>query len=639
MKISSITIPDGELGLKGTTLSGLGNIVLLAGSNGSGKSRLLSLVENFGRKTLSAIEKNVLKVNISRIEGDITAVEQAIEGYKLENTPDALGRWGSLKPTLEYRTKELQQLRQQLADTELIVMEHPGDKPTVVTYGARDTDLRDWKELRFQEVIDCYDSIKSEFNVNLIRESGSPAVKELINQYVHSKHKDPNSEEALSLEARIGILRDLLHDFLGAELDWDKAGDPMLFGFPISKANLSQGQKVLLKIALSLFFQDGSKEELVLLMDEPENHLHPLALTRLIDRIRSKCPKAQIWIATHSIHLLAHFGSESIWFVKDGAVSYAGSKSLEVLEDLVGDESRLGELASFIALPEQHAAINFASQCLFPPKVLDTPYGDPQNGQIYAVIKRLLEKSGSLRLVDFGMGTGRLLSELSHRFEQEAASLSEKIDYRGLDEYASTDNESLCRARLAGIYADTKPRYFKSRQDFTDNIDAGSCQLLVMCNTLHEIRPEDWLKYFGKNGAIAQWLHPEGYLLVVEDQVLPFGERAHDYGYLVLDAPDLRMLFGLSKEDGSFVTDRHPEPRYADRLKAHLIPAAAVAAMTPDSIGKALKSLADRAMAQGLALNKKAKDSGGLDHREGRQYAFWTHQHFNATAAHQAMVG
>jgi hypothetical protein len=149
-----------------------------------------------------------------------------------------------------------------------------------------------------------------------------------------------------------------------------------------------------------------------------------------------------------------------------------------------------------------------------------------------------------------------------------------------------------------------------------------------MCNVLHEVPPEQWAQVFGKDGYLTDLLDPDGFLLIVEDQLLKVGERAHAFGFLVLSGVELRILFGCAQEDRSFVTMSHPDPRYASRLKAHLVPAKLVANLTPQSARNAIFELKANALREVQRLQGEQ-----YSNIAAREYAFWSHQFVNASLA------
>lgn len=70
--------------------------------------------------------------------------------------------------------------------------------------------------------------------------------------------------------------------------------------------SLSDGQKVLLKLAVQLHAQQIALTDALVFLDEPENHLHPAVLNEVIDILLSKVETGQVWIATHSVSLIAN---------------------------------------------------------------------------------------------------------------------------------------------------------------------------------------------------------------------------------------------------------------------------------------------------------------------------------------------
>lgn len=97
-------------------------------------------------------------------------------------------------------------------------------------------------------------------------------------------------------------------------------GEATLFGFPMGKANLSDGQKILLQFCLVIYSQETALKDLILILDEPENHLHPSVIIETLDRIQKCNSNGQIRIATHSIPLLAHFDPSLIWYAENNKI-------------------------------------------------------------------------------------------------------------------------------------------------------------------------------------------------------------------------------------------------------------------------------------------------------------------------------
>lgn len=404
----------------------------------------------------------------------------------------------------------------------------------------------------------------------------------------------------------------------------------------MADAKLSDGQRTLLIAAILLHYQGGNLDDFVLMFDEPENHLHPAAAADMIARFRTACPQGQIFIATHSVHLLAAADPDEIWFVKQGELQKAGRDPQEILWSLLGDEPGREQLAAFIARPDEYARTLFAGQCLLPPGVVDTLPGDPQTLQIANALSVVQAgHAGPLRVLDYGAGHARLLVELVEHAKKLEPSrpVQEVWDYYAFNDQQYTDSkvEEHCRQQLLQHYSQhTSPtRYFAGAAQLSAELATAPVQVVVMCNVLHEVAPGQWPALFAQLAAI---LVATGYLLIVEDHCLRDGERAHQFGFMVMDAPQLKQLFDVQASDEPILTYAHPSPRYADRLKAHRVPAKLLSRVSAKTRAAALTQLVHDSQANAEALRTAPENIANA-----RRYAYWTQQHFNAVCAAKAL--
>ena len=313
-----------------------------------------------------------------------------------------------------------------------------------------------------------------------------------------------------------------------------------------------------------------AKNNTVFILDEPENHLHPSALIEFLNRVAEVATNAQFWIATHSVPLLAHIAKKepmSIWYVEDGKVSNAGSKPEQVLRGLLGDDEQIANLNAFTSLPAQFAAISFATECLIPPKTVANGTDDPQVEQISCLLD--FDSGSPISLLDYGAGKSRLLSGLVEIAASKEKLLADSVSYFAFD--SSPDDKPDSLAVIKSIYAGDTARHFLTRDDFFSSKDEASIDVVVMCNVLHEIPPNEWLSLFNEHSLIGRSLKDSGFLLVVEDQRIPTGELAHKFGFLVLDTPHLRTFFSVSEEDAQHGLFQISDHRGDGRLKAHKI--------------------------------------------------------------------
>lgn len=630
MKITSLTIKNddvgaqGSTGLKDSTMDGLGPVVLLAGPNGGGKTRLLSKVA-----AMAAVK--ITSDDIDRMESERRSTLESIayqlsvlEKYKQD--PNKKYDAEKLQIDINFRNQRLKQNTSQISFSNLIITSDENRKPVVINYLLREINLEDSRNFPTANQRTARQRIGSSFSTDGLGE-GLKAIHALLEENIHANSSASEISEINrdQIKEDCSRLKDLFREILGTELGYSFEQGPTLFGKPIMESNLSEGQTLLLKVVISLFFQNGTADDLIILFDEPETHLHPFAVTQMIDKIRAACPNAQLWIATHSLHVLAHFEDTDIWFVKDGLVRKAGKHSLEVLHSLTGDDQGLDRLSRLLSLPAEYTALKFAAECLTPPGVADTPAGDPQTSQIQTVLSGLTRSRRPLRVLDIGMGKGRLLNELALHHEQD---LRHAIDYFGLNIHASAEDTAACLSKLGSNYPDSERRYLDRVQALKATIDPGTIDIAIMCNVLHEIDPAEWLDVFGANGYLTKRMNPKGFLLIVEDELLKIGERAHAFDFLVLTRNEIVTLFRGSREPGQCVTIAHHDPRYRDRLKAHLIPAHLIAQVDQESIDQAIRELRSHAMEMVKTIKKEGDPQSAAKH-----YAFWVHQLANADLA------
>lgn len=392
-----------------------------------------------------------------------------------------------------------------------------------------------------------------------------------------------------------------------------------MFGFPLGQTNLSDGQKILLQFCIAIYSQAVNFKDLILIMDEPENHLHPSVIVETIDRISKYVTNGQIWIATHSIPLLAHFDSNSIWYMENGSISHAGNIPEEVLESLLGDEEEIAKLQDFIGLPAQLALNRFAYECLFEPQVVLTGKEDPQTLQIRNELGKF-EKKGKIKLLDYGAGKGRLLANIVENSSDNLQSFTDRFDYIAFDKFNS--NKEDCEKLLEKVYGTSLNKYFNDFATLFSYHDKGSFDVVIMSNVLHEIDPKDWLKLFSEGGQITSLLSEIGILILVEDTQVPVGEKAYQNGFIVLDTLQLKELFEMNKDEFTFDDERN------GRLKCHVIPKNCLSRINANSRELALKSLQETSKEKILEIRDADKD-----YRNGKLHGYWVQQLANTTLA------
>ncbi len=585
-------------------MSRLGRVIALAGANGGGKSRLLRYVEEVGGRAYQQSSgaaqnkenQNISKANLDRLKPGELQYEPSLAAFKHFSTLlDCLDlvRWtGNASQVVKFSPKagELQD-------------------PAVMTDAQRSSlaaDLRHSPNETWPT-------------------AALPYIQELQNNWYEATHQDRDSstsQEDIDADIRhyVGLRADI-EKLLKAKLLRSRQRATM-FSRPLGSAEFSQGQRMMLQLATAMHARGTSFGNAVLILDEPETHLHPRAVVEVLKALMELAPDCQIWLATHSIPLLAFVSSlenASIWAVDDGHATYSGRKPENVIQALLGTEDDLAMLSSFASLPYHLASNTYAYQCMFPPGVADHADGDDQLEQIRTILTSTADtEERAVKVLDFGAGKGRLLSSI--QLEQSSGAEIE-VDYFAFDEYP--DNRDVCQSIINATHDQSEERYFVDRERLKEKL-RGTIDVVVMTNVLHEVEPVEWLSLFGSGGLIPALLNERGHLLIVEDQRIPVGERAHKYGFLLLDANELRTLFGVAAADepGFWSMDARGD----SRLKAHVVSRSLITNVTAETRIQAIRELREKALDQLTRLRR----SDQVSYANGMLNGLWTQLVANA---------
>lgn len=610
--IESFFVPQDELanlGLKEVNMKRLGRFVALAGKNGAGKSRLLASL-----KACVAVRSGLLP-RLDEAERGIGSMEAALTTYPIHSN-----RQSWINSLAEYRRMKVQIL-------DRVVTSSVNVEIKAINFVPKNLNLHDPRQFAIGELVNR--SKKAQVpGVDGYESSCLFYIQNLQTRWWNASHQHAgvSEQEKNVASSEYDNFCRLVEALLGESMVRDLNGDPTLFGKPISDALLSDGQKIILQLCVALHAQKSELANTVFILDEPENHLHPSAVIDLLKKLYEVAETTQIWVATHSIPLLAYIASVepmSIWYVDEGKVANAGRNPKIVLDSLLGDEDRIAQLYAFTGLPAQLAAVNYASESLFPPQVIATGANDPQVNQIEKLIQKVA-KSNIVNLLDYGAGKGRLLQGLAAPLEEVSKTVATSISYFAFDVYPDDKNE--CLKTISESYQDSESRYFNDDNEFFSSKDEKSIDVVVMCNVLHEIPPQKWLPIFSVDGLISRALKDDGYLLIVEDQRIPVGEKAHDYGFLVLDTSQIKTLFCITEAEMKSDLFCVDDQRGDGRLKAHLISKSLLNRITSDSRKAALTQLSQSAKQniQKLMVSEPSYANGQI-------YAFWLQQFANTS--------
>lgn len=630
MRITKVDIPKSEEntdGLEAIKMTRLEQIVLLTGKNGSGKTRILN-------KILRTLESKPKKSQVDKAKTQIENLENNIKSYKknLESFNQQLKSISNQqqienlnrgikenKDAIEQSKQQIEQQRsilrwRQIETTEL------SQQNTAIHFVPKEIELDDSNNFNKTQILQKANAV-NQVGVSALPSGTFAKIQVIQNRWFNATH--PNSqiadEEKKQAIKEYEKLNQLIGVFLNTTLSRTIDDEATLFGFPLGKSKLSDGQKVLLQFCLAIYSQETALKDLILIMDEPENHLHSSVIIETLDRIVKCVPSGQIWIATHSIPLLAHYDPSQLWFVESGEISYGGKIPEKVLESLLGDENEIAKLQDFISLPAQFATTRYAFECLIEPRTLQTDAKDPQSIQIREELVKL-SSSGKIRVLDFGAGKGRIISNLFDLDGEGQKHVVEQLDYIAYD----PDNKEKedCENAISRVYGDCANRYFNSVDDLLAVYDKESFHVVIMCNVLHEVDPKYWLKLFSNKGTISKLLTSNGVLLIVEDHQIPIGEKAYQKGFLVLDTLQLKDLFKITEKDTGF---SFSDARNDGRLKAHSIPKDCLIRIDENSRLEAIKSICHTATNKIVEIREKEKN-----YKNGTIHGFWVQQFANA---------
>jgi hypothetical protein len=277
----------------------------------------------------------------------------------------------------------------------------------------------------------------------------------------------------------------------------------------------------------------------------------------------------------------------------------------------MGGEQNIEALREFIDLPEVFATNRFAAECLLPPDTISA--SNKRDPQAEIIIEDILSTSTKIKMLDFGCGKGRILEYL---FAKHGSDLPQKLDYK--------ENNEQCKQIIEKVYPDIEKRWFCERSTLTESYSSNSFDRILLCNVLHEVDPRKWSGLFNNTSIINQNLSDSGKLLIIEDYLMPKGEYAHPFGFIVLDTEPLRALFS-SNEEIEVKTEQN------GRIRGHFIPKKLLANVTQHTITKALQ------LAQRIAKEKieqlRNPDNNDRDFKSGREHGFWVQQYANTTLA------
>ena len=629
-RIKSISCPPNiENGLGEIRMSRLGKVVLIAGQNGSGKTRFLTNLEQL---IASKMDRSSRKLTLrskrdweTNSQSYKTARDKLITTHSEPRSESVQQRIDELLSDINVSARELSAIDDSIARDSFLEMDEFDTRPTVIHFVPKELRLRDDHTLARGEFVTA-PQIDIRQGIGQLSEKAFAYIQQWHNRYFNATHQNSRMqpEEKKKIVERYVELDRLISKFLGQSLTGDVDNNVQLFGRRLGQARLSDGQKVLIQFCVALHLADTNIKDVILFLDEPENHLHPAVLISVLRKISDEIFDGQIWVATHSVHVLSMFDADSIWFMKLGSIFPGGNIQKEVLHGLMGESSDIQRLRDFIDLPDVISRNDYAYQCLKTPMSVVTGVKDPQTKQAHNDLISAARSIGNpLRVLDFGAGKGRMIRAFAAADLESGTNTDEWLDYVAVE--PSEQDRTLAGEEICQAYGTNSNRIFSGLSDVVGVYGHGYFDVVLMCNVLHEIDPVEWCALFSSKSPLFNLLKDGGRLLIIEDQLIPIGEMAYKNGFIVLDTPSIRVLF--SADGGEYSST---DFRGDGRLKAHSITKACLAKVSAHSRVKALVEHLNLSKANILEMRGRKHEPTYVD---GRLHAFWVQQFANTNLA------
>ena len=309
------------------------DLVVLAGSNGSGKTRILeSILDYF----------NIVLVVPEEAQNKIELFFESME----EKCIDKLGHELSFMYCLKFGSKEKKISVGSVGARYLDIKKELNILPKII-YAPAEMNFKKM-DMASTTLIQEYNFINI-VNTNLVKDIPSYIATKIISAIFKNKNEkvgdvqkkvfDEINEifEILDIDVKI---EDISQDGRNIPIFTNSAGDK----FDINELSSGEKQLFLRTLAIKMLNPENS----IILIDEPELSLHPKWQQRIVDVYRKIGKNNQIIIATHSPHILGSVKKENIMLldkddegkivVRTGDELYDsyGQPTERILEDIMG---------------------------------------------------------------------------------------------------------------------------------------------------------------------------------------------------------------------------------------------------------------------------------------------------------------
>lgn len=664
MKFNTINIDEkitNTLGIQEIQVTRLGNVVALIGKNGCGKTRILNLLEQNLFKNI--IVNRLIDGSISNLPPGLKKLVDSLMPFKEyflgnekisqltqklkrdSDNPDIIKQISILKnsPSIRLHPNNALQVTQTVTEINQLI---PQLKPKYlrrIEYSEIQklqealVDLNNDTTMTFESLVENvseipYDEFKS------IHKSGLKYLSKLPNQLTSDFMDclgDIEKIEKRVAHKRFLSLKKLINTFLNKDLTWEtkpiknivtetevrssSSGIWKLDGREFNYNEFSDGEKTLFSYALLFFLIDTNPnlniKNSIVLIDEPELHLHPDSEIDLITAMRNTVgEEGQLIFATHSISILSSLNFDEIFMVKNGAIKHPSQATIvESLSELISLEERVNKLSDFLSSIATWAFVNFMAECFSNPEVIESARSnDPQIQAFKDAILKNSTKASNL-LLDFGAGKGRVYEQL-------------KLDYAFIDNvnYSALEPNQEFHQILKEQGA--KDIYLKH-----SDLPRNSFDFVLLCNVLHEIPIHEWVNTI--NGIIAS-LNTNGFLVIIEAKILTKGERIGKEGFILLDLEEMKELFELEDLPSSIEIEGKKEV-----ITCAVFSKKQLREISINNVQKALEALQINTFNKILNLRENYEETKKNTIGFGRRNAFLSQLHINSQIAQNSLKG
>lgn len=642
-------------GIKNIDIERLSNVIALVGKNGSGKTRILDLIEENLFKSIKIT--HLFDNSIEGLPHNLKSISEQLSPFKdfLINRERILDLNNKRKENPnkksyidEIRNLQNDSISQLNPNNSIQVNKHIKDFNSILPK-LKTNYLRRIKsseiqllqdaiasknedKLSFEDLIENVVEINEYDEFKSIHKSALKYLSKLPHQLTFDFMEclgDKEKYEKRVSHKRFISLKKLINDFLNKELSWKKKStsnsvtengvQSTYFGIwkldnrEFNYLEFSDGEKTLFAYALLFFLIDANPnlniKNSVILVDEPELHLHPDSEIELINGMRNAIgEKGQLIFATHSINILSHLNYDEIFMIKKGEISHPSQATLgNSISELMGLEERVNKLSNFLSSISTWTFVNFMAECFSNPEVIQSSKpDDPQLQAFKKAITQNLNKTKNM-LLDFGAGKGRLFEQIKSDYD-----FIKKINYSALEPEVEYHDLLINQGAK---------KVFKHYSELPKN----NFDFILLCNVLHEVPISEWLETLNN---IVNSLSSEGYLIIIEAKVLTKGEKIGKEGFILLDIDEIKTLFNLNDSPTSIEISGKE-----NLITCVVISNKVINPIKKPDILKTLQTLQNNTLNKIIELRESYDNNSDSSIGIGRKNAFLSQLHINSQIA------